>query len=77
MSQKGRAKRIRTVLKFIRDRDHVNISGVLQSFVWLGITPKTLKDYVKSLKQAGFIKTNSEGFWDITEAGWKFLEEFE
>ena len=77
MSQKGRAKRIRKILEFIRDKDDVNISDVLESFVLLGITQKTLKDYVQTLKQAGFIKTNPEGSWDITEAGWKFLEKFE
>jgi len=74
MSQKGRAERIRKVLEFIRDKDKLNISEVLSVFGVMGITQKTMEDYVKTLGKAGFIRANSEGSWEITEDGKKFLE---
>jgi len=77
MSQKERAKRIKKVLMFIRDKDKINISEALNVFGLMGITQKTMGDYIKTLGRAGFIRADSDGSWSITKAGKQFLGVFE
>lgn len=75
MSQKARAARIRKVLQTIAlENKPISIEKAYRESVAMdGVVLRRFSDYLKTLKNAGFIKLTSEGKWLITDAGTKFL----